>query len=107
MVSPFVLKTVAGAVRKHVFSGEGLQMGAGRASRPYKPWRLWRAFAWGVGIAFLFQANHWLEIYHNFQTLSFVAAAADLIGRLDVLPAIFVLVAAARNAVMKRRRGAR
>jgi hypothetical protein len=93
-------------VRKQVASGTGLPLPAsGRAApRPYKPWRLWRAFVWGLGVAILFQAAHWAEIYQRFQTASFVTATDDLIGRLDLLPVIFVLVAAARNAVMKRRR---
>ena len=104
MVSPFVLKTLAGTLRKHVFSGAGLQMSGRATPRPYKPWRLWRAFAWGLGVAILFQAAHWVEIYQRFQTASFITAAGDLIGRLDVVPVIFVLATAARNAVMKRRR---
>lgn len=104
MVSSFVIRTLAGAVRKHVVSGAGLPMSAKGTPRPYKPWRLSRAFFWGLGIAILFQANHWVEIFHRFQTSSVVAAADDLIGRLDLLPVIFVLVALARNAFMKLRR---
>jgi hypothetical protein len=104
MLSSFVLKTLAGAVRKQVISGAGLPMSRKGTPRPYKPWRLWRAAAWGLGLAVLFQANHWVEIFHRFQTSSLITAAGDLIGRLDLLPVIFVLVAAARNAIMKRRR---
>jgi hypothetical protein len=104
MLSHLVLKTLAGSLRKGVFSGAGLQTGGKARPRPYKPWRLWRAFALGLGVAILAQANYWLEIYRNFQTLSVFAAANDLIGRLDWLPIIFVLVAAARNGIMKRRR---
>jgi len=106
MVSPFLLKALAGSVRKHVLSGANLQMRGRSAPRPYKPWRLWRAFAWGLGVAVLSQANHWIEIYRGFQTSSLVASAGDLIGRLDLVPVIFVLAAAARNAIMKRRRAA-
>ena len=104
MASPFVLKLLAGSLRKHVFSGAGLQMSRGANPRPYKPWRLWRAFAWGLGVAILSQANHWVEIYRGFQTANFVTSTGDLIGRLDVVPVIFVLVAAGRNAFMKPRR---
>jgi hypothetical protein len=104
MVPSFVLKALAGSLRKQVISDVGLPIGRGASPRPYKAWRLWRAFAWGLAIAFLLQANHWLEIYHGFQTSSFVTPASDLIGRLDVVPVIFVLVAVARNAFMKRRR---
>jgi hypothetical protein len=104
MVPHFVLKALAGSLRKHVFSGADLQMGGRATPRPYKPWRLWRAFAWGIVLAILFQASHWAEIYHEFETSSLVTSASDVIGRIDVIPIIFVLVAAARNAVMKRRR---
>jgi hypothetical protein len=104
MLSSFVLRTLAGAVRKQVVSGVGLPMSGRGTPRPYKPWRLWRAFAWGLAVAILFQANHWVEIFHRFQNSDFVTAAGDLIGRLDLLPVIFVLAAVARNAIMKRRR---
>ena len=104
MITSFVIRTLAGSLRKHALSGVGLQTSSKAPPRPYKPWRLWRAFAWGLGLAILFQANHWAEIYHRFQTSSFIAAADDLIGRLDVLPVIFVLAALARNAMMKLRR---
>ena len=102
MVPHFVVKALTGALRKHVLSGGNLQMSRG-TRRAYKPWRLSRAFAWGLGVAVLAQANHWLEIYRNFESSSLVAASGDLIGRLDVMPVIFVLVAIARNAVFKAR----
>jgi len=103
MLAPYIIKALAGSLRKQVVSDVGLPFGGGASPRPYKPWRLWRAFAWGLGVAVLSQANHWVEVYRNFQNSSFVMAADDLIGRLDVVPVIFVLVAVARNAIMKRR----
>jgi hypothetical protein len=99
-----VVKALAGSLRKHVLSGDNLQMSGGAPRRPYKPWRLSRAFAWGLGVAILAQANHWLEIYRSFQSSSLVAASGDLIGRLDVVPVIFVLAAVVRNAVLRPRR---
>jgi hypothetical protein len=104
MLSHFVLKTLAGPLRKQLMSGGGLPFGGRTGPRPYKPWRLWRAALLGLGVAVLAQAYHWLEIYRNFETLSFVAATNDLVGRLDVMPVIFAFVAAIRNAIMKRRR---
>jgi len=104
MLSHFVLKTLAGPLRKQLLSGASLPFGGGKSPRPYKPWRLWRAALLGLAVAVLAQAYHWLEIYRNFQTLSFVAASNDLVGRLDLVPVIFAFVAAIRNAIMKRRR---
>jgi hypothetical protein len=104
MIPHFVLKALAGSLQKHVVSGVDLRMGGRAAPRPYKPWRLWRAFAWGIVLAILFQANHWAEVYREFETSSLVTSASDVIGRIDVMPIIFVLVAAARNAFMKLRR---
>src|SRR5882757_6383827 len=106
MVSQIVLRALAGSLRKQIFSGAGLQMGGRATPRPYKPWRLWRAFAWGIVLAILFQASHWAEVYHEFETSSLVTSARDAIGRIDVMPIIFVLVAVSRNAFMKRRRAA-
>jgi len=103
MVSSFVLKTLAGALRKQVLAGGGLGLSGNGKPRVYKPWRLWRAFAWGLGVAVLAQAGNWHEIYERFATSNISAAASDLIGRVDVIPVIFVLAAAFRNAVMKRR----
>ena len=104
MVPHFVVKALAGSLRKHVLSGANLQMSGSATRRPYKRWRLSRAFAWGLGVAVLAQANHWLEIYRGFPSSDLVAATGDLIGRLDLMPAIFILVAVARNAVLKARR---